>query len=109
MTDDFDVDVQALRDDATRRWSVWAEELKAIGEGALVHPSADAFGVIPGAESVSYAVVDAARALSAYAGSGQAEFEGIARALLASATLYDGVEEDVHRVVRTAAGRLGLA
>lgn len=109
MSDDFEVDVQALRDDANRRWSVWAEELRVIGEGAEVHPSGDAFGVIPGAQAVFYAIVDASRDLAAYARDGQGEFEGIARALLASARLYDGVEEDVHRVVRVAAGRLGLA
>ncbi len=109
MTDDFDVDVQALRDDATRRWGVWAEELRVIGEGAEVRLTATAFGLVPGAAAVLYAVVDGTRALASYVGDGRAEFEGIARALLASAALYEGVEEDVHRIVRTSAGRLGLA
>jgi hypothetical protein len=108
MTDDFDVDVQALRDDASRRWSVWARELETIAKGAEVRLTVAEFGLVPGAAAVFYAIADGTRALSSYITDGQAEFEGIARALIASAKLYEGVEEDVHRVVLTSAGRLGL-
>ncbi len=85
--DEYDED--ALRADAMDSWQVWSGKLQGMKEDVQeLQAIGSEFSSIPGSHEVAANFVKARDALAAYLHTGEEVFEGIARALLATAIDY---------------------
>jgi len=103
MADEFTVDTDALRTDAST-WLGWHDTLTDIAKAVpLVGRDLDvlAFSVLPGADRVRNAYMTASNALAGEVATGAQQFSDIATTLTAVADLYDQAEDEIVQSFRS--------
>ena len=103
MADEFSVDTEALRTDAST-WRGWQDRLNDIGSAVpTVGSDLDflAFSLLPGADQVRTAYASIASGLADQIATGATVFDGVASTLTAVCDLYEDAEAAIVESFRT--------